>query len=76
MQIDREDKGRIYAEAGLTTYWIVNVNERQVEVYTDPQSSASTHEYRKRVDYKSGDSVRFVLDGQVIAQFPVDDLIG
>lgn len=76
LQIDRQDKRRIYAEAGLPVYWIVNVIDRQVEVYTNPQTSATTPDYNTRVDYKSGDSVPFVLDGQVVAQFPVDDLIG
>jgi Uncharacterized protein conserved in cyanobacteria len=76
LQIDREDKCRIYAEAGLPVYWIVNVNDRQVEVYTDPQSAATVRAYATRTDYRSGNSVPLVLDGQVVARFPVDDLIG
>jgi len=35
LQRDRE-KQRIYAQAGVPEYWIVNVPERCLEVYTDP----------------------------------------
>lgn len=31
---DRADKGRIYARDGIVEYWIVNIPDRQVEVYT------------------------------------------
>ena len=33
---DREHKGSLYARAGITDYWIVNIPERQVEVYREP----------------------------------------
>lgn len=32
---DRVDKGRICARAGIPTYWILNLVEKQVELYTD-----------------------------------------
>lgn len=34
---DREVKLPIYAERGIQTFWIVNIPEKQVEVYTEPQ---------------------------------------
>jgi Uma2 family endonuclease len=34
---DRGPKLELYAEAGLREYWIVNVQERCVDVYRDPQ---------------------------------------
>ena len=44
---DRIEKGRLYADAGIEDYWIVNLNERCVEVYRNPSSgrfqSLSTH---------------------------------
>ncbi len=33
---DRSAKRRIYARAGVSTYWIVNLVDRQVEVHTGP----------------------------------------
>lgn len=34
---DREIKQRIYADAGIACYWIVNMSANQIEVYTQPQ---------------------------------------
>ena len=45
VEIDR-DKARIYAEAGVAVYWIVNIPDRQVEVYTGPQPQQ--RDYRAR----------------------------
>jgi Uma2 family endonuclease len=33
---DRIKKGNMYAKAGISDYWIVNINERVIEVYRDP----------------------------------------
>jgi hypothetical protein len=37
LRFDREVKGRVYARAGIPVYWIMNVADGQVEVYTDPR---------------------------------------
>ena len=36
LRVDRVGKGRIYARAGIPVYWVVNVPEKLVEVYTQP----------------------------------------
>jgi Uma2 family endonuclease len=36
LDLDREHKGSLYARAGLEDYWIVNLVDRQVEVYRRP----------------------------------------
>ncbi len=33
---DREYKGELYAAAGIPRYWIVNLVDRQLEIYSDP----------------------------------------
>lgn len=33
---DREVKGRLYAQAGIGEYWLVNLEEGWVEIYRDP----------------------------------------
>ncbi len=33
---DREHKGSLYARAGITDYWIVNLPDRRVEIYREP----------------------------------------
>jgi Uma2 family endonuclease len=75
LDMDRRAKGRLYARAGLPVYWIVNVLHRQVEVYTDPDPTASPAAYRTRTDYRPGDDVPIVLDGQMAASIPAADLL-
>jgi Uma2 family endonuclease len=72
---DRDDKGRIYARAGIAGYWIVNLNEGQVEVYTAPSGPAADPRYGQRVDHRPGDSIALVLGGAMLAQVAVQDLL-
>jgi Uma2 family endonuclease len=72
---DRTEKLRMYARAGIAVYWIVNVSDKQVEVYTDPDSSADPPTYRARADYKPGDSVPVVLHGTAVAHLSVSELV-
>ncbi|MCA1684596.1 MAG: Uma2 family endonuclease [Planctomycetia bacterium] len=51
---DRGLKARLYAEAGVADYWIVNINDRCVEVRRDPQDSS----YRSVEVFTAGQDVR------------------
>jgi Uma2 family endonuclease len=42
LRLDRRFKSRLYARAGLREYWIVNLIDRVLEVYRDPQPAADT----------------------------------
>ena len=54
LAFDRHHKGSVYARAGLTDYWIVNLVDRVLEVYRDPvQDSAAAFGWK----YRSVDSV-------------------
>lgn len=70
---DRREKGPMYAAARIPEYWIVNVVDFQVEVYTQPRAG-KTPGYRQRKDYSGKASVPLVLDGKEIAQLPVADI--
>jgi Uma2 family endonuclease len=72
---DRVDKQRIYARNGIVTYWIANLVDRQIEVYTQPSGPSATPDYAQRQDYPRGASVPLVLDGVQVALLPVDDLL-
>src|SRR4051794_17419762 len=52
---DRGTKKRLYARAGIVVYWIVNLAERQIEVYTEPTGPVKKPEYRRRQDYGPAD---------------------
>lgn len=75
LAFDRRDKGRIYARAGIPVYWIVNMVDGQVEVYTDPDPGANPPAYRSRADYKPGNAVPITLDGQPAGTIPASELL-
>lgn len=72
---DRADKGRIYARASVAIYWIVNLPDRQIEVYEQPSGPTATPAYAKTTIYRAGDSLTLVLDGVTVATFAVNDLL-
>lgn len=75
LEFDRTVKQRVYARAGIPKYWIVNVVDTQLEVYTDPDPTADPPAYRTRTDYAPGQDVPLVLDGQTVATIPVAELL-
>jgi Uma2 family endonuclease len=75
LERDRVDKGRIYARARIACYWIINLIESHVEVYTDPTGSDPNPHYRHREDYGIGSAVPVVLDGQTLGTIPVRELL-
>ncbi len=50
---DRGSKSRLYAKAGIRDYWIVNINDRCVEVHRDPEGS----KYRSVTVYTPGQAI-------------------
>lgn len=75
LDIDRADKARIYARAALPIYWIVNLVEGGIEVYTDPSGPTVTPAYATRTDFHVGDSIPLVLAGVTVAQLAVRDIL-
>jgi Uma2 family endonuclease len=69
---DRGLKLAAYAKDGIAVYWIVNLVDRQVEVYTRPTKAGR---YRSRKDYKPGQQVPVVIAGQQLRPIAVDDIL-
>jgi Uma2 family endonuclease len=72
---DQRDKTRIYARAGIPVYWIINLVDRRIEVYSQPSGPAAVPTYGAFQTYQPGDSVPLVLDGATTASVPVADLL-
>jgi Uma2 family endonuclease len=72
---DRVEKGRIYARAKIPVYWIINLVDRRIEVYTDPTGPDRMPCYRQRQDYGANQSVPLCIEGRVVAQLPVQELL-
>jgi Uma2 family endonuclease len=72
---DRGIKKRLYAGARIPVYWIVNLLERQIEVYTDPSGPAEQPDYGRRQDFHAADKAPLVIEGREIGQIAVADLL-
>lgn len=75
LEFDRTYKKQVYAEARIPVYWIVNLVDRQVEVYTDPTGPGRSPTYKKLDTYAPGQSVPVVIDGVQLGEIPVNDLL-
>lgn len=75
LDTDQQDKTRIYARAGIPIYWIVNLVDRQVEVYEQPTGASPSPTYGVQRQYKPGDAVPLVLGGVNLGTIPVADLL-
>jgi len=71
---DRRIKGLLYAEARILEYWIVNIPDACIEVYTGPKAGKSPR-YSHRQDYYANDLVPLTLDGKEIVQLLVHELL-
>ena len=61
----------IYAAGGIPVYWIVNVGDGRVEVYSDPGPGG----YRAHEVVTPGHVLSVVIDGVVIGEIPVSDIL-
>jgi Uma2 family endonuclease len=75
LRADQGAKKRLYARAGISVYWIVNLVERRVEVYTDPSGPAEEPDYRKRDDFEPADTIPVVLHEIEVGQLLVRELL-
>jgi hypothetical protein len=74
LEQDRDDKKRIYARARLPIYWIVNIPEARIEVYTQPRAGKNPI-YRQRRDYLPAETIPLVIAGQDVGSIAVHDLL-
>jgi Uma2 family endonuclease len=75
LQLDRDHKRRIYARAGIEVYWIVNLVDRQVEVYTGPSGPTAAPGYAQSQVFAPGSSVPFLLRGATVGLIAIDELL-
>jgi hypothetical protein len=72
---DRGQKKRLCARAKIGCYWIINLIDRQIEVYTDPTGPDPAPTYRQRQEYRVGDSVPLIIAGQNCGSIAVSALL-
>ena len=72
---DRVTKGRIYAGAGILVFWLVNLPERQLEIYTRPRSGTNPPGYRRAQILAATDSAPLTIGTHTIGPIAVADLL-
>lgn len=70
LALDRQ-LGRMYAAAGVPVYWILNLVDRQLEVYNEPSPAG----YKAERVFKSGGSVPLEIDACEIGRIVVAEML-
>lgn len=68
LEKDRTVKLPLYAQADIPETWIVNLQDKQIEVYEGPKDGT----YHKKSIYQTGDT----LTHELIGELPVKDMLG
>ncbi len=75
LQRDRTVKKRIYARAGISIYWIVNLVKEQVEVYSQPLVEVEQPDYSQRLDFGRSAVIPIIIEGIEIGAIAVNSLL-
>ncbi len=70
LQYDRTTKSRLYAQRGITEYWIYSVDDATIEVRRDPAAAM----WQSHATYAAGTTLRPLVLGDV--SVGVDDIAG
>lgn len=74
---DRETVLETYSRESIPVYWIVNIPERTIDVYTVPSgaSASGPPHYSRYQSYSPGQEVPLLLDGQQTGAIPVVEIL-
>ena len=71
----RQYKWSIYGAAGVPILWIVDLNRKRLEVFTDPAGPSQEPGFQSEHVYGPDDEVPLILDGREVARIVVRDLL-
>jgi len=72
---DQGFKKAIYAKAAIPVYWIINLVDHRVEVYTNPSSAADKPDYRQNNEYGMAEEVPLLIGEVEAARISVRELL-
>jgi Uma2 family endonuclease len=64
-----------YAHAQIPLLWIVHLNRRQVEAYSDPHGRHGKAYFRSLEFYRDGDKIPVVIEGQDLGRIAVKEIL-
>jgi Uma2 family endonuclease len=68
-------KAAIYARAGIPHYWIVNLDDRQIEVFGQPKGKGAERVYSSREVLPGDASLPVVIEGSEIGVLAADKIL-
>jgi len=71
LRFDRTTKKRIYARDSVPFYWMLNLVDHRLEVFSEPDGK----DYREHQIFGPDDTVPLILDGREVARIAVKDLL-
>jgi Uma2 family endonuclease len=71
LEMDRGIRMAAYAIGDIPVFWIINLADRQVEVYSDPVGG----QYRDREVFRPGKLVPVAFDGEAAGAIAVANLL-
>jgi len=75
LEEDRTLMARIYGGGGVARYWIINLVDRQVEVYSQPSGTAEPLGYRHCEIFRPGQLIPVVIDEAEAGRIAPEDLL-
>jgi Uma2 family endonuclease len=72
---DVTDKARVYARAGIPAYWVIDVANAAVEVFTQPSGPTAAPAYASHQTVRPPAAVPLTLDGTAVGPVPAADLL-
>jgi len=71
---DSNYKLRLYADAGVEQYWIVNLVARRIEIYTQPRGGQETG-YQSCIHYGTEEVIPLIFGTSRIGSLPVSEFL-
>lgn len=75
LKLDETTKKEVYAEAGISQYWIVNLQQKLVECFTLPSGPQGKPSYLKHETYSRHDHIPVIIDDKQLALVTVADFL-
>jgi hypothetical protein len=74
LEQDRTEKARLYARARIPVYWVVNLPEERVEVYTEPRYGRRPS-YRRHEEFSPPFALPLIIDGREVARIDLHEIL-
>ncbi len=74
LRYDQTVKSRVYARAGIPAYWVINLVQRQIELYGRP-STTEPASYLDRTVLTASDTLSLTVAGAQHGRIVVSDLV-